>query len=174
MLVVALGIAGASATVAPGAPSTKQNGSTPVFNAFTSICSVPGYANYGNCNGDPTTYRNVTGRINAVQAKAGRWNLGFTFTQLAPGAYYKLWGNRGGATPSPGGIDDFFVIGTGIAALDGTLRFSYQTTTPSNLGFDLNILADPEQFRGTTVVTSYWSSQTLRVLNPDGTLFVPA
>jgi hypothetical protein len=169
----ALSSAGIAASAVSGAPITKQNGTTPVFNKFTSICAVPGYVNYGNCGGDPTTYTNVTGRINAVQAKAGVWNLGFSFTNLQPGASYRLWGNRSPATPSPGTIGDFFPIATAVAALDGTAKFSYQTTDPSNLGFDLNILADAFEIRGTTVVTSYWSLQSLSVLNPDGTLYVP-
>jgi hypothetical protein len=169
----ALSIAGVVTSVALGGPITKQNGSTPVFNKFTSICAVPGYVNYGNCGGNPTTYTNVTGKINAVQAKGGVWNLGLSFINLQPGATYRLWGNRSPATPSPGVIGDFFVIATGVAALDGTIKFSYQTSDPSNLGFDLNILVEPWEYNGTTVVTSYWSMQTLQVLNPDGTLYVP-
>ncbi len=60
-----------------------------------------------------------------------------------------------------------------MAALDGTAKFSYQTSSPSNLGFDLNILRDPDDFHGVTLVTSYWSEQALQVLNPDGTLYAP-
>jgi hypothetical protein len=172
-LVAAL-LAALSAVVASaasgGGPVTKQNGTTPLFSNFTSICAVDGYVNYGNCAGDPTTYTNVTGRINAIQAKAGVWNLGFSFTNLEPGASYKLWGNRSGSTPVAGVIDGFFEIGTAIAALDGTARFSYQTADPSNLGFDLNVLPG---YNGITVVTSYWSSQKIQVLNDDGTLYVP-
>jgi len=164
----------AAATAFAGGPTTKQNGGTPLFKDFTSICQVSGYLFYGNCNGSATTYTEITGRINAIQAKDGRWNLGFTFTHLQPGALYRLWGNQDGAPPSPGVIDGFFIVGTGTAALDGTLRFSYQTTNPTNLGFDLNILAFPEQLNGTTVVTSYWSSQWIEVLNPDGTLYIPS
>jgi hypothetical protein len=170
----ALLVFGASAAFASkGGPVTQQNGKTPVFKAFTSICAVPGYVNYGNCAGDPTTYTEVTGKVNAVQAKAGVWNLGISFSNLEPGRYYRLWGNRTGSTPAPGEIDGFFVIGTAVAALDGTAKFSYRTSQPTYLGFDLNILDDPEQLRGITVVTSYWSEQALQVLNPDGTLFVP-
>jgi len=172
-LATVIAIAGAAASAASGAPITKQNGSAPVFNSFTSICSVPGYVNYGNCNGDPTTYHQVTGNINAVQAKAGRWNLGLAFTNLEPGKTYRLWGNQDPTPPSPGVIGSFFVIGTTVAGLDGTARFSYQTTDPSNLGFDLNLLG-PGQYNGTTVVTSYWSLQTLQILNPDGTLYIPS
>jgi hypothetical protein len=169
-------VAGLSILVVPAAvagPITKQNGSAPVFNNFTSICSVPGYVNYGNCGGDPTTYTNVTGRINAVQAKLGRWNLGISFKGLQPGALYKLWGNQDSATPAPGEISGFFPIATVAAGLDGTANFSYQTGTPESLGFDLNILADANENRGTTVVTSYWSQQAIKVMNPDGTLYVP-
>jgi hypothetical protein len=171
-LVAALSIV--AAPVAGAGPITKQNGSTPVFKDFTSICAVAGYVNYGNCGGDPTKYTDVTGRINAVQAKLGVWNLGFSFTHLQPGAIYRLWGNQTGSSPSRGDISGFFPIGTAAAALDGTARFSYQTSTPTNLGFDLNILADAQEYRGTTIVTSYWSSQALQVLNPDGTLYVPS
>src|SRR3954452_3251983 len=140
--VVLLAVFAASAFTAcaafAGGPTTKQNGSTPVFADFTSICAVPGYLNFGNCGGVATTYSGVAGRINAVQAKEGRWNLGFTFTHLQPGASYRLWGNQAGEVPSPGVITGFFIIGTGVAQADGTLRFSSQTTTPGNLGFDLN------------------------------------
>jgi hypothetical protein len=54
-VVAALAIVGASAALPCGGPITKQNGSTPVFTDFTSICAVAGYANYGNCGGDTTT-----------------------------------------------------------------------------------------------------------------------
>jgi hypothetical protein len=164
LAILSAGIAAASATAGP---PTKQNGSTPLFNDFTSICTVPGYLQYGNCNGDPTKYTQITGRINAVQAKTGRWNLGFTFTNLDPSVLYRLYGNQLGVPPVPYN-QGFFVIGEGTPALDGTLRFSYQTTDPSNLGFDLNI-----RWGDTTVVTSYWSQQWIQVLNPDGTLYVP-
>ena len=170
-VVVAVILAAAMAPLASGGPITKQNGSTPVFNKFTSICSVPGYVNYGLCAGDPTMFASVTGRINAVQAKVGVWNLGFSFTNLEPGRLYRLWGNR--ATPDRGDISSFFPIATATAGTDGTAKFSYQTTDPTNLGFDLNILADEFEFRGTTIVTSFWSLQSLKVLNPDGTLYVP-
>jgi len=163
----------ATSAAAGKGPITQQNGKTPVFKDFTSICGVPGYLGYGFCNGDPTTFTNVTGRINAVQAKAGRWNLGFTFTHLEPGRSYRLWGNMVPSPPIPGVIDGFFIIGTTVAALDGTARFSYQTSSPSDLGFDLNILRYPDDFHGVTLVTSYWSQQALQVLNPDGTLYVP-
>ena len=169
--VVALSAAAVTAPLASGGPITKQNGTTPVFNKFTSICSVPGYVNYGNCGGDPTKYANLTGRINAVQAKVGVWNLGFSFTNAEPGRTYRLWGNR--TTADRGDISGFFVIATSVAALDGSVKFSWQTTDPSNLGFDLNILADEFEYRGTTTVTSYWSLQALKILNPDGTLYVP-
>jgi hypothetical protein len=165
-LLAAFAMIGASA--ASAAPITKQNGTNPLFKDFTSICAVSGYVNYGNCGGDPTKYTNVTGRINAVQAKTGRWNLGFTFTGLEPGVLYRLWGNQTGGTPVPYNTG-FFQIGDGTAGLDGTLHFSYQTTDPSNLGFDLNI-----RWGDITVVTSYWSQQYIQVMNPDGTLYTPA
>src|SRR5919197_1577649 len=92
-------------------PITKQNGSTPVFQNFTSICSVPGYLNFGNCNGIATNFSWIKGKVNAIQAKEGRWNLGISFSGLQPGLTYRLWGNQDGATPSPGVISGFFIIG---------------------------------------------------------------
>jgi hypothetical protein len=154
-------------------PITKQNGSTPVFSAFTSICSVAGYAGFGYCGGDPAKFSNVTGRVNAVQAKLDRWNLGLSFANLQPGAVYRLWGNQDGATPAPGVVNGFFQIGTATAGLDGTISFSYQTSNVSGLGFDLNILSQPWWNEGVTIVTSYWSQQTIKVLSADGTLYVP-
>lgn len=162
--------------VVPAASSgngTKQNGQNPLFNDFTPICAVPGYVNYGNCAGNPTTYSNVRGKINAMQPKPSRWNLGISFTGLEAGRYYKLWGNQQAEDPSRGDIGGFFEIGVGIADATGRLSFSYQTTNPAYLGFDLNVLEDATEFRGTTVTTSYWSSQRIQVLNADGTLYVP-
>jgi hypothetical protein len=153
LFTIAAAAVGASSSLAK--PITKQNGSSPAFAGFTSICAVSGYASYGHCRGDVTTYTNITGRINAVQAKAGRYNLGFTFTSLTPGVTYTLWGNNG----------SFFAIASVIADTFGVARFSYQTTSPVGLGFDLNF-ADPN----ITVVTSYWSGQLL-AMNPDGTLY---
>jgi hypothetical protein len=168
---LAVGVPAAGA----GGPVTKQNGSAPVFKSFVSICGVPGFAFYGFCGGDTTRYGEITGRINAVQAKEGRWNLGFTFTNLMPGATYMLWGNQSGATPVPGVVQGFFVIGETVAAADGTARFSYQTTNPTNLGFDLNIVhtATIQNVGNITLVTSWWSNEAIQVMNADGTLYVP-
>ena len=47
-------------------------------------------------------------------------------------------------------------------------NFDYQTTSPTNLGFDLNTTGD-----NVTIVTSWWSSQWLQILDSTGTLFVP-
>src|SRR5438034_9698981 len=162
-------VLGTSAAVA--APITQQNGTNPVFKNFTSICAVQGYEDYGYCNGNPKTFTWITGRINAVQAKVGVWNLGLSFTNLQPGASYKLWGNR--TTAVSGLVTGFFPIATVVAALDGTARFSYQTTDPSNLGFDLNILYDQSDYYGITVVTSYWSNQAIQVRDSSGDLYVP-
>src|SRR4029079_15017062 len=96
------------------------------------------FAISGYCNGDAETFANVSGRINAVQAKPGRWNLELTFAHLRPGVAYTLWGNQTGATPVPGVVFGFFAIGTSLADAGGTATFDYQTTNPSNLGFDLN------------------------------------
>ena len=149
-----------AALVAPAAspgdgPVTKQNGQTALFNDFTPICAVPGYANYGNCGASTATYEGVRGRINAVQAKV-------------------LWGNRRPDTPIPGVVEGWFAIGVGVADEGGRLSFGYQTTDPSFLGFDLNVLDHANDFGGITVTTSYWSTQRIEVLNPDGTLYVPS
>src|SRR3954465_2692054 len=101
LAVTALVCLALGSSAAAAAPITKQNGSTPLFKDFTSICAVPGYLSYGNCIGDPTKYTGITGRINAVQAKTGRWNLGFTFTNLDPGVFYRLYGNQLGVAPVP-------------------------------------------------------------------------
>ena len=164
-------VLGTSAAVA--APITQQNGANPVFKNFTSICAVRGYVDYGYCNGNPKTFTQITGRINAVQVKTGVWNLGLSFTNLQPGASYKLWGNQPSAPSIPYVLPGFFPIATVVAAEDGTAKYSYRTTDPTNLGFDLNILRYPGDFYGFTVVTSYWSNQTIQVLTSSGTLYVP-
>jgi hypothetical protein len=149
------------AAAAFAGPITKQNGKAPAFANFTSICTLPPYLFYGFCNGDATTFTNVQGKIDAVQAKPGRYDLDFTFTNLTPNAPYRLYGNNGA----------FFVIGATVANGSGTVKFSYQTTSPAGLGFDLNRIlgADITVPGDATVVTSYWSNQLLRV-NPDSTL----
>jgi hypothetical protein len=171
------GVAVAALALGAGAaaakPITKQNGAAPLFADFTSICAIPGFLFYGNCNGNSSTYSTVSGRINAVQAKAGVWNLGVSFKGLTPGASYRLWGNRDAGTPTPGLVVGFFAIADAVAGLDGTANFSYQTTDPTYLSFDLNVLSGPSDVYGITVVTSYWSDQRIQVLNPDGTLYVP-
>jgi hypothetical protein len=156
------------ASTAGAGPITKQNGSTPVFKDFTSICTVPGYLNFGACDGNATKFTWIKGKVNAIQPKEGRWNLGISFTGLQPGLAYRLWGNQDGATPSPGVVSGFFVIGDAVADANGTANFSYQTSNPNNLGFDLNMMP-----WNITVVTSYWSQQAIKVLNADGTLYVP-
>jgi hypothetical protein len=158
--------------VAGSGPITKQNGSDPVFTSFTSICAVPGYLNYGLCGGSATTFANVTGRIDAVQPKVGSWNLTLSYAHLQPGALYRLWGNRSGLPPTSGDNSGFFAIATAPAALDGTVKFDYTTTSPTNLGFDLNVLSNPNDVNGITLVTSYWSNQWLQV-KTGGLLYVP-
>ena len=173
VLIVVLATAFGAASAAAG-PITKQNGNAPVFKDFTSICTVPGYVNFGWCGGDATKFTNITGKVNAVQPKVGRWNLGISFKGVMPGWTYRLWGNRDGATPSPGVIGGFFIIGDAVADASGNLNYAYQTDSPNNLGFDLNILVDPWwSYHGITLVTSYWSQQAIKVLNADGTLYVP-
>jgi hypothetical protein len=144
---------------AAGKPLTKQNGKSPAFTGFTSICTLPQYLNYGFCNGNATAFSGVKSRMNAVQPKPGRYNLEFSFSGLTPGAVYRFWGNNGA----------FFVIGTQIADGSGSVDFDYETTSPAGLGFDLNQLRGDWDFNGITLVTSYWSNQLLSV-NTDGTL----
>ena len=154
----------AAGTASAGGPVTKQNGATPVFTSFTSICTLAAYANYGYCAGGVSQFPNVSGRINAVQPKPGVWSLDLSFANLQPGGTYTLWGNTTPPPAVPGDVVGFFAIGTVVAGADGTAKFNYQTTAPENLGFDLNL-------HNHTVVTSYWSNQRLHV-NADGTLSV--
>jgi hypothetical protein len=145
-----------SSVALAGGPSTKQNGSNPVAVTFTSICAVSGYANYGECNGDVTKFTDVTSKVNAIQAKQGRYNLGLSFGGLEAATSYTLFGQSG----------SFFVIGTAVSDLTGHVSFSYQTTNPTGLAFDLN-----KNF-STTVVTTYWSNQPLGVIDGLGSLGV--
>jgi hypothetical protein len=157
-----LSVAAAACVVAAaalGAPVTKQNGRSPAFTGFTSICTLAPYLFYGDCNGDATAFTNVKSRMNAIQAKAGRYNLEFTFSNLTPGTVYRLWGNDGA----------FFKIGTAVVGDTGSVSFEYQTKAPAGLGFDLNHIRGDWDVNGVTQMTSYWSNQLLTV-NPDGTL----
>lgn len=156
-LVAALALA---ATAQGGGPVTKQNGSAPVIAAFTSICAVPGYADYGLCGGSTSTFAGVGGKINAVQPKPGRYNLDFSFSGLTPGVSYRLWSTRN-AVPF-GGV--WSEVGRGAADASGSISFKLQTTDPAGLGFDLNTLEGD-----TTIVTTWWSGQKLKV-NPDSSL----
>jgi hypothetical protein len=162
VLVVALAIVGAVLTAVVASPSraggpiTKQNGSSPAFEAFTSICAVAGFVNYGLCGGDVTKFTDVKGKLNAIQPKLGRYNLDFTFTHLMPGVEYRLWGTRDGRA--------FFEVGRMFADESGSVKYTLQTDTPAGLGFDLNTVQGD-----VTLVTSWWSGQYL-VVNADGTL----
>jgi hypothetical protein len=158
----------------PGSgPVTKQNGSGALFTGFTPICAVAGFSSYGNCGGSIATYADVRGRIDAVQPKPRRWNLGVSFSGLEPGRFYKLWGNQRPDEPVPGVVAGWFGIAVGAADEGGRLSFNYQTTDPSYLGFDLNVLSDASDVGGITVTTSYWSDQRIQVLDAGGTLYVP-
>ena len=158
-----------AASAAAGGPVTKQNGNNALFTSFTPICSMAGFLNYGYCNGNAGLFADVGGRIDAVQPKPGTWNLDLTFTHLRPAVSYTLWGNQSGAAPIPGqAFFGWFAVGTTLADATGTAKFKYVTTNPTNLGFDLNT-TDPNY----TVVTSWWSSQWLQILNSSGTLYVP-
>lgn len=168
VLALALAVAAISAATAGAAPLTKQNGKTPVLSSFTPICAMPAYINYGYCGGNAKTFSGVGGRVDAVQPKPGSWNLELTFSRLRPGVSYTLWGNQSGVAPIPGTfMGGFFAIGTSLADASGTAKFSYRTTNPTNLGFDLNT-TDPNY----TVVTSWWSSQWLQILDSSGMLYV--
>ena len=157
---VAILAALAMAAAAQAGPITKQNGSASVIEAFTSICAVPGYADYGLCGGSTSTFAGVGGKLNAVQPKAGRYNLEFSFSGLTPGVSYRLWSTRD-AVPFGGSWSE---VGRGAADEAGSISFVLQTTDPAGLGFDLNTLEGD-----TTIVTSWWSGQTLNV-NQDSTL----
>jgi hypothetical protein len=169
---VIVGLAASAGATSAAGPITKQNGSSPVFTNFTSICRISGFVFYGNCGGNAATFDSVTGRIDAVQPKLGNWNLSVSFTHLRPGALYRLWGNRAGIPPVSGNNSGFFSIDTRAASLDGTVSFDYQTTSPNNLGFDLNVLSNPDDVNGITLVTSYWSVQWLQ-MKTGGLLYVP-
>ena len=159
-VVVAMLVVGVVAGSSLAGPITKQNGSKPAFDAFTSICAVPGYAFYGLCGGDTTAFSQVKGKMNAVQSKQGRYNLDFSFTSLTPGVEYRLWATRN-ATPGNG---TYLEVGRAIADASGNVAYKLQTTEPGGLGFDLNTVQGD-----ITIVTSWWSGQYL-VVNPDGTL----
>jgi len=152
-ILVTLVLAGASHA---GGPVTKQNGSKPVIAKFTSICAVPGYADYGLCGGSTTTFSGVSGRMNAVQSKQGVYNLDFSFAGLTPGVEYRLWSTRDAVS--------FAEVGRMFANESGSVTYKLQTDSPAGLGFDLNTIAGD-----ITVVTSWWSGQKL-VVNADGTL----
>ena len=151
---------GVAAGPSQAGPITKQNGSKPAFDAFTSICAVQGYATYGLCGGDATAFSQVKGKMNAVQAKAGRYNLDFSFTNLTPGVEYRLWATRD-AVPFNG---TYLEVGRAFADASGNAAYKLQTTTPGGLGFDLNTVQGD-----ITIVTSWWSGQSL-VVNPDSSL----
>ena len=98
--------------------------------------------------------------MNAVQAKAGRYNLDFSFTKLMPGVEYRLWATRD-AVPFNG---TYLEVGRAVADASGNAAYKLQTTTPGGLGFDLNTVQGD-----ITVVTSWWSGQSL-VINGDSSL----
>jgi hypothetical protein len=159
MVTIAATLTFAAASQA-GPPVTKQNGQKPAISNFTSICAVPGYADYGLCGGQTTAFSDVRGKMNAVQAKPGRYNLGFSFSGLTPGTEYRLWSTRD-AVPFGGTWTE---VGRAVADDSGSVEFSLQTTSPGGLGFDLNRVAGD-----VTIVTSWWSGQKL-VVNADSSL----
>jgi len=154
-MVVALVLVGSSIAASP----PKQNGQSPAIKAFTPICAVPGYADYGLCGGQTTTFSTVTGKMNAIQ-KPDRYNFDFSFGGLTPGVEYRLLATRD-AVPFGG---TWLEVGRAVASASGALSFQYQTNAPAGLGFDLNRVAGD-----ITIVTSWWSGQKL-ILNADGTL----
>jgi hypothetical protein len=142
-------------------PITKQNGKSPAIEAFTSICAVAGYANYGFCAGDTRRFTNVKGKMNAIQAKPGRYNLEFEFSNLTPGVAYRLWSTSDGRS--------FTEVGRMVASAAGQVAYKLQTDSPGGLGFDLNTINEGD----ITVVTSWWSGQKL-VVNADSSLSTAA
>jgi hypothetical protein len=157
---VAIVAALALAASAQGGPITKQNGQSPAIAAFTPICAVAGYANYGYCGGSTTTFSDVRGKMNAIQPKPGRYNLEFSFSGLTPGVEYRLWATRTGGS--------WAEVGRAFASDSGSVSFKLQTDSPGGLGFDLNTIS-----QDITVVTSWWSGQKL-VVNPDSSLSTAA
>ena len=157
---VAIVAALALAATAQGGPITKHNGQSPAIAAFTPICAVPGYANYGYCGGSTTTFSHVRGKMNAIQPKPGRYNFEFSFSGLTPGVEYRLWATRN-AVPFGGSWTE---VGRAFANEAGAVAFKLQTDSPGGLGFDLNTVSP-----NITVVTSWWSGQKL-VVNPDTSL----
>ncbi len=159
LLVVVLAIVGATVVTSPskaGGPATKQNGSSPAVGVFTSICAVAGYVDWGFCGGDPTKFTDVKGKMNAIQAKRGLYNLEFTFTNLTPGVEFRLWATRDGGS--------FLEVGRTFADESGAVKYKLQTNAPAGLGFDLNTAQGD-----VTLVTTWWSGQYL-IVNADGTL----
>lgn len=149
-------VTAALAGTASAAPVSKQNGQS-ALQPFSSVCSpLPTYA---YCATDPTLYSTAAGKIDAVQAKAGRYNMGFTFTGLQAGSTYRVWENLNGA---------FTMLGDVVADDYGRATFAWQYFAQAGdaLGFDLNI--DPTDGYGTTVVTSYWSGATLTSCGDEG------
>jgi hypothetical protein len=161
------GGAGALTGVASAAPLSKQNGNASI-NPFVSVCSLTSdkstdgrdLSNYGECGGDTTKFTDITSKIDVVQAKAGRYNYGFTFGNLTPGEEYTLI---------------VFVNGSVFARLDGSAdavdsltpgvaKYGWQYTpnTGDKIAFDLN------HNYGTTTVTSFWNGATLTDGGQDG------
>ena len=161
LLVAALSLAGTSHA---GGPVTKQNGSQPAISAFTPICAVSGFADYGLCGGSAATFANVGGKMNAIQPKPGQYNLEFTFTNLTPGVEYRLWATRD-AVPFGG---TWFEVGRTVADESGSVSYKLKSDAPDGLGFDLNTVQGD-----ITIVTSWWSGQQL-VVNGDGSLSTAA
>jgi hypothetical protein len=157
---ILLSVVAATAVLVPASqaagPITKQNGKSPAIEAFTSICAVAGYANYGFCAGDTKNFTNVKGKMNAIQAKPGRYNLEFEFGNLTPGVEYRLWSTSDGRS--------FTEVGRMVASATGEVAYKLQTESPGGLGFDLNTVS-----ADVTIMTSWWSGQKL-VVNPDTTL----
>ena len=146
ILVGALALAGTSQA---GGAVTKQNGSDAVIKAMTSICAVSGYADYGLCGGDTTKFTNVGGKMNAIQPKAGQYNLEFVFTNLTPGVEYSALVETRDAVPFGG---TFTEVGRAIADGAGSAKYQLQTTSPGGLGFDLNTVQGEHHHRHFLVV----------------------
>ena len=115
------------------------------------------------CAGSTTTFSGAGGKMNAVQPKPGTYNLDFSFSGLTPATEYRLWAND--AVPFSG---IWVVVGQAFTDAAGAVKFSMQTTDPVGLGFDLNTVDG-----NITIVTSWWSGQTL-VVNADGRLSTAA
>jgi hypothetical protein len=132
-LVAVLAALGTAAT-AVAAPTTKQNGGAPAFATFTSVCTpLPTYEGCDGNHGDPSTFAKVTGKVNAIQAKSGIYNLGISFSGLVAGESYKLYGYHTTGDPNSYFVNDLRV-GDDNGGYGWTVVTSYWSGQPLTVG----------------------------------------